>query len=219
VLLPFLIGLAQAAPAVSVSARGVFHLAPYDTAVRASVVADAGTSIVRVEIYRDGVLFHINESAPYGVTWKAEAAGNYVFTAKAIDSTGAVGESAPVTLRVNAPPQVAILAPEAGSIPGPPTSLEVTAEATDSDWDETESAPVTLQVGSGTGSSGLRFHLPGRTIGCIAAEDSDNWNNVRDFIRQTVTNTVTVNSKSRNPWAPPTEQLLRYGQIVVINSN
>lgn len=70
-----------------------------------------------------------------------------------------------------------------------------------------------------TGRDKFRLHRPGRTIGCIAAEDSDNWNQVRDFIRQTATETATVKTKSRRPWASPTEQLLRYGRIVVINSN
>lgn len=70
-----------------------------------------------------------------------------------------------------------------------------------------------------TGRDKFRLHRPGRTIGCIAAEDADNWSKVKDLIRQTVTDTVTVQSKSRRPWAPSTEQLIRYGRIVVIKSN
>jgi len=70
-----------------------------------------------------------------------------------------------------------------------------------------------------TARNNFRLHRPGRTIGCIAAEDVDNWNKIRDLIRQTQTDHVTVQSKSRRPWSPSTEQLRRYGRIVVINSN
>ncbi|MEF8716706.1 MAG: Ig-like domain-containing protein [Candidatus Accumulibacter necessarius] len=70
-----------------------------------------------------------------------------------------------------------------------------------------------------TARNNFRLHRPGRTIGCIAAEDVDNWTQVRDLIRQTQTDHVTVQSKSRRPWSPSTEQLRRYGRIVVINSN
>ena len=38
-----------------------------------------------------------------------------------------------------------------------------------------------------TGRDEFRLHRPGRTKGCIAAEDADNWNQVRNFIRQTAT--------------------------------
>jgi RHS repeat-associated protein len=70
-----------------------------------------------------------------------------------------------------------------------------------------------------TNRNNFRLHRPGRTFGCIAAEDADNWRKVRDLIRKTETDNVTVRSKSRRPWASSTELLIRYGRIVVINSN
>ena len=70
-----------------------------------------------------------------------------------------------------------------------------------------------------SGRNYFRLHRPGRTIGCIAADDAKNWNEVRDLVRQTLADSVVVQSKSRRPWAPSTERLIRYGKIVVINSN
>lgn len=71
---------------------------------------------------------------------------------------------------------------------------------------------------SRTGRKELRLHRPGRTTGCIAADDDDSWRKVQKLIQKTKTDNVTVKSKSRRPGAPPNEQLFRYGRITVINS-
>ena len=68
-----------------------------------------------------------------------------------------------------------------------------------------------------TGRKHFRLHHPGRTVGCIAADDQKNWNDVENFIRTTQSDSVTVPSMSRNPWKPKTETLQRFGRIVVIN--
>ena len=55
--------------------------------------------------------------------------------------------------------------------------------------------------------------------GCITAVENDTWNNINKFILKTsTTDHVDVLSKSRNPFAPPTESLKRYGRTTVINS-
>lgn len=68
-----------------------------------------------------------------------------------------------------------------------------------------------------SGRNHFRLHHPGRTIGCIAAQDEKNWNNIEDFIRSTLSDAVTVPSMSRKPWGPKTETLQRFGRIVVIH--
>ncbi|MBT9512811.1 MAG: hypothetical protein IV104_10735 [Acidovorax sp.] len=66
----------------------------------------------------------------------------------------------------------------------------------------------------------FRLHKPGRTLGCIAATDRSNWDQIRDLVRNTKTrDQVPVNSKSRNPFSPKTEKLPRYGRLTVVNSN
>ena len=70
----------------------------------------------------------------------------------------------------------------------------------------------------GTGRNNFRLHKPGRTIGCIAAQNNDSWDNIKNIILSTKTDYSEVISKSRNPFASPTEKLIRYGRITVINS-
>ena len=53
-----------------------------------------------------------------------------------------------------------------------------------------------------TGRDKFRLHKPGRTIGCIAADEKTSWIRARDMIRATTTDTAQVRSKSRNPFAP-----------------
>ncbi|CAM0556998.1 hypothetical protein EHLJMEHL_02086 [Vreelandella titanicae] len=65
----------------------------------------------------------------------------------------------------------------------------------------------------------FRLHRPGMTIGCIAATDASNWSTVREAVLSTTTDSVTVNSKSRNPFGPRKEQLIRYGRITVTGNN
>ncbi|EGP18698.1 RHS repeat-associated core domain-containing protein, partial [Halomonas sp. TD01] len=65
----------------------------------------------------------------------------------------------------------------------------------------------------------FRLHRPGMTIGCIAAKDSSNWLEVREAVLSTATDSVAVNSKSRNPFSSRKEQLIRYGRIKVTGNN
>ena len=71
---------------------------------------------------------------------------------------------------------------------------------------------------AGTGRGNFRLHKPGRTTGCIAAGDNVSWAQANKLIRATQADIVGVRSKSRNPFAPRTEILIRYGRVTVINS-
>jgi RHS repeat-associated protein len=69
-----------------------------------------------------------------------------------------------------------------------------------------------------TGRDRFRLHKPGRTVGCIASKDKDEWDKIRDFIRKTKTTPVTVSSKTR--WGTRnTEPSRRFGEIRVIPPN
>lgn len=48
-----------------------------------------------------------------------------------------------------------------------------------------------------TGRDRFRLHEPGRTVGCIAAEDRSKWEQLRDLINKTKTETVNDNA---TPW-------------------
>jgi RHS repeat-associated protein len=70
-----------------------------------------------------------------------------------------------------------------------------------------------------TGRDKFRLHKPGRTIGCIAAKDENDWKKVKGLIDRTRTGTRWVKSKSRNPLAPQLEELKHYGFLKVIDSS
>ncbi len=66
-----------------------------------------------------------------------------------------------------------------------------------------------------TGRDLFRLHEPGRTVGCIAAKCTDEWESTRDVVRNTSSTTVEVNSKSRNPFAPKKETVKKFGTLKV----
>ncbi len=66
-----------------------------------------------------------------------------------------------------------------------------------------------------TSRSKFRMHKPGNTVGCIAAKDMNEWVETRDLIRNTSTTTVKVDSKSRNPFAPKDETIIKFGTLIV----
>jgi RHS repeat-associated protein len=67
-----------------------------------------------------------------------------------------------------------------------------------------------------TGRTSFRLHKPGRTIGCIASKDQNEWAKFKDFINSTLTTTAVVDSKSKNPFAPKTERITAYGTLEVV---
>ena len=52
-------------------------------------------------------------------------------------------------------------------------------------------------IDDATGRNHFRLHHPGRTIGCIAAKDWQEWNKLYDLIENTKTDVVRDNFK---PW-------------------
>ena len=79
--------------------------------------------------------------------------------------------------------------------------------------------PVDVNFGDDThdltGRNEFRLHLPGATIGCIAALDNEGWSKIDGMLSNTTTTEVTVNSKSRNPFAAKTESSVKFGTIKV----
>ena len=69
-----------------------------------------------------------------------------------------------------------------------------------------------------SGRNKFRLHRPGRSVGCITAKDQQEWEKVRDLIRNTKTSEVVVKSKSINPLAPRAEKIKKYGDLTVTNS-
>jgi RHS repeat-associated protein len=67
-----------------------------------------------------------------------------------------------------------------------------------------------------TGRSHLRLHHPGRTIGCIAAKDWDEWNTLYDLIEHTKTDVVPDYYKPWwKLWPTPAGSLRHFGTLTV----
>ena len=75
--------------------------------------------ISRVEFFSGSTSLGVDTTSPYSITWKPAAAGNYILTARATDSQGAVGTSTSVTVTVVAPlpaPTISSFSPASGPV-------------------------------------------------------------------------------------------------------
>src|SRR6185503_3352860 len=75
--------------------------------------ADTDGTIQKVDFFRGTTLAGTATAAPFTVQLQNLAAGTYTFTARATDNHGATGDSASVTVIVNAPPSIALASPAA----------------------------------------------------------------------------------------------------------
>ncbi|MFO1412553.1 MAG: DUF1800 family protein [Burkholderiales bacterium] len=76
------------------------------TASLSATATDADGTIAKVEFYNGTTLISTDRSSPYTGTFAPTTAGTYTLTARAYDNGGAIGNSAPVTVTVSAPPQL-----------------------------------------------------------------------------------------------------------------
>jgi hypothetical protein len=70
-----------------------------------------------------------------------------------------------------------------------------------------------------TGRSRFRLHRPGRTTGCIAADDWNGWNQANELLQSTETDTVPDYYQPPwwHPWGAGNGQpITRYGEIEVV---
>jgi Bacterial Ig-like domain (group 3)/Glucodextranase, domain B len=104
---------AQPAPDVTLTIPSTFYVAPASIDLLSAVTAPttpAGTTITKVEYFvkasnsalADPVSIAVFTAPPYTFRWRNIGVAAYTFTAKATDSAGRVGVSAPVTVTVGA---------------------------------------------------------------------------------------------------------------------
>ncbi|WP_164002991.1 Ig-like domain-containing protein [Pyxidicoccus caerfyrddinensis] len=99
-----------------------------------TATASDNVGVARVEFYQGTTLLGSDAYAPYSLSWDSAlvANGAYALTAKAVDTTGNVTESASVAVTVaneTVPPTVALTAPASGAVLLGTVTL--TADATD----------------------------------------------------------------------------------------
>ncbi|MEM2152394.1 MAG: S8 family serine peptidase [Candidatus Bathyarchaeia archaeon] len=127
-------------------------------AIVVSVSASDDRGVVRVELFKNGVLFAVDSEEPYEFYWDttAEPDGAYTLVARAYDAAGNVGESNAVSVNVVnfrdvSPPIVSIVKPLDGSTVS--RTIDVVASA----WDE-------------SGVSRVEFYVDGKLAATVSAE-------------------------------------------------
>jgi hypothetical protein len=109
-------------------ANGTVVAAPATVALTATATAAAG--VANVGFYAGNSLLGTAASSPYQFTWLNAQAGLYYLTAVETDKLGASITSAPISLRVDAPPIVLITTPSNGSAFIAPATIDIAASAT-----------------------------------------------------------------------------------------
>jgi regulation of enolase protein 1 (concanavalin A-like superfamily) len=97
------------------------------------MASDADGTIRKVEFFTGNSKIGEALTAPYVFSWTTPPAAIHVLTARATDNNGAVTTSAPVTMRINVPPQLSFTFPTNGAIFVAPNNLTLTVDATDPD--------------------------------------------------------------------------------------
>lgn len=92
------------APWVGVTSSGDTFTAPASISLSANVLSSL--IISKVEFFANGGKIGEDTTAPYSISWNNVVAGSYSVTARATDSLGTAGTSAPRTITVQAPPRV-----------------------------------------------------------------------------------------------------------------
>ncbi len=176
----FMVHLLYAAPSISISApanNAVFQLNERITIT--TTVADPASPISKVEFFQDAQRIGEISDAPYSFVIDFLAPGTYVFTARAVNQANQSTISGPITIIVNAPPQVSLISPTNNAVYQGSANIVLQAQALDTDG--SVSKVEFLQNGFKIGEDGQApFNLPvsGLTPGLylFAARATDNRN-------------------------------------------
>jgi len=124
----------NAAPVINLASptSGALFTAPATVGISASA-SDSDGSISKVEFFQGSTKLGEVDAAPYTFNWNNVAFGSYVLTAVATDNLGSGAVSNPVSITVNAPPNVNLTSPGAGTNFPANTPITINASASDSD--------------------------------------------------------------------------------------
>jgi RHS repeat-associated protein len=119
-----------------------------------ATASDIDGTVTRVEFYVDDQLIGTDTEAPFTATWTAAQPGVHIFVARAFDDStpAGVGESAAVSVIVNAPPTVALTLPGNGAsfVEGTPINFAATASDSDGTVLKVEYYDSTTKIGEST---------------------------------------------------------------------
>ena len=126
--------IVNTAPVVAVSSPIIGAVINFPGTVTIKATAsDPGGSVAKVEFFNGPTKLGEVTKTPFQFAWIGATAGTYSLTARATDNLGATTTSAPVSVIVNAPPQVALTAPGAGTVVIAPASVTLQTATSDPD--------------------------------------------------------------------------------------
>ncbi|MEN9661207.1 MAG: hypothetical protein RL324_156 [Verrucomicrobiota bacterium] len=142
------------------------------SALTVSVNANPGLNarITRVELYIDGALSGSDITFPYSFSWLPTVVGSYRLVALAYDNVGNVVASSTNTVRIAAPPTVAVTKP--------------TANATVTGGSPTTLSAVATTATTGATISSVQFFVDGTFVGESTTPESGNTYNVTAALSQ-----------------------------------
>src|SRR5262249_20247571 len=112
--------------------NGTVVTAPASVTLMATA-GDPDGSITLVEFFAGAAKVGESPSPPCAVAGVASVPGTYQLTVRATDESGTSTTSAPVSVLVNAAPQVSLTSPAPDAVFAAPASITLTATATDAD--------------------------------------------------------------------------------------
>ena len=127
---------ARTAPSVSLIAPAggsVFNFPAAITLQAQASASNSGAEPVSVSFHANGAAIATAVASPYVATWSPVAPATYELTAVATDRLGVSTTSAPVAIRINAPPTVSLTSPADQSSFTAPAEVALTADARDAD--------------------------------------------------------------------------------------
>jgi uncharacterized repeat protein (TIGR01451 family) len=122
----------NSAPTVSITmpTNGTVFTAPAEVTLGAGA-SDSDGSVDKVDFYQGATLLGTDATSPYSFTWTNVSSGSYSIAAKATDNVGGVTASAPISITVNALPNVSISSPASGASFVAPANIIISAVASD----------------------------------------------------------------------------------------
>ncbi len=121
------------------------NLSAFNRPANVTVAATAsisGSTIDRVDFYANGFMWlgagTLSGPGEYSVTWNAAPSGKHTLIAVVTDSSGVATASTPITITVNDPPVISLVAPASGTVFPSGATIPITANASDGDGSVTK---------------------------------------------------------------------------------
>jgi hypothetical protein len=121
------------------------------TTITATTTVGAPNTITNVQFFANGTPIGTDTTSPYSVTWTPNAAGSFTITATITDSSGATGNSSPITVTITPT--------------GTASNLTLALTPANSSMPAGTSRLVTVTIPAGVGADRVELYYDGQIVG------------------------------------------------------